>query len=242
MTPVFGFISNAFLNMKDTIQFDMIGDDNVVYRSLGRHTDLNYNAMLDYRVPSSKFVVNDFEVTSCLNVTLANRWRLKNACLMKQPGQPEVDVSFDIPSFDGTSGSYFGMSSAFTWTSSALSSKPSLTPTSVPTSAPSANPTNKPTFMPSTTTPSAAPSVAPSQPTPIPSVTPSASPTYSPTSKPTVAPTWTPTSTPSVAHTVALSVIQVRLFVSPVQFFFYLIFIDQLLFLLLFSVCVYQIS
>ena len=209
MTPVFGFISNAFLNLKDTIEFDMIGDDNVVYRALGRHTDITYNAMLEYRIPSTKAVVNDFGVTSCLNVTVANRWSLKNACLMKQPGQPEVDVSFDIPSFDGTSGSYLGMSSAFTWTYTALSSKPTTTPTSVPTSPPSPNPTNKPTFLPSTTTPSLTPTVAPSHPTPTPSLTPSAFPTIAPTSKPTVVPTWTPTSTPTVAHTVALSVVQV---------------------------------
>ena len=102
MTPVFGFVSNAFSNLQDTFEFDMVGEDNVVYRALGRHTNLSYSAMLDYQVPASN-VVNDFGVTSCLNVTLADRWNVKNVCLKKQPGQPEVDVSFDIPSFDGTS-------------------------------------------------------------------------------------------------------------------------------------------
>ena len=144
MTPVFGFVSNAFSNLQDTFEFDMVGEDNVVYRALGRHTNISYSAMLEYQVPASN-VVNDFGVISCLNVTLADRWGVKNACLKKQPGQPEVDVSFDIPSFDGTSGSYFGMSSAFTWTYVALKD-PIAMPSSPPTiAAPSYSPTRVPT-------------------------------------------------------------------------------------------------
>ena len=123
MTPVFGFVSNAFSNLQDTFEFDMMGDDNVVYRALGRHTNISYSTILEYQVPVSN-IVNDFGVSSCLNVTLADRWSVKNACLKKQPGRPKVDVSFDIPSFDGNSGSYFGMSSAFTWTYAAINKDP----------------------------------------------------------------------------------------------------------------------
>ena len=191
MTPVFGFVSNAFSNLEDTFEFDMVGGDNVVYRALGRHTNISYSASLDYQVPAQNFLVNDFGVTSCLNVTLADRWGVKNACLMKQPGQPEVDVSFDIPSFDGTSGSYFGMSSAFTWTYAALSNNPTATPTSA-----------KPSFT---------PTMIPTQPTVAPSLAPSATPTFAPTATPTTSPSPAPTATPTVAHTVALFVIQVRL-------------------------------
>ena len=210
MTPAFGFVSNAFSNLKDTFEFDMVGEDNVVYRSLGRHTNISYSAILNYRVPAPNFLVNDFGVTSCLNVTLADRWSVKNACLKKQPGHPEVDVSFDIPSFDGTSGSYFGMSSAFTWTYAALSSKPTATPTPSPTSPPSFTPTTHPSAMPTTATPSMAPTVAPSHPTMSPTITPSTAPTSAPTAIPTHVPSYSPTVTPTVAHTVALVVIQVR--------------------------------
>ena len=215
MTPVFGFVSNAFSNLQDTFVFDMVGDDNVVYRALGRHTNLRYSAILDYQVPAPHFLVNDFGVTSCLNVTLADRWGVKNACLMKQPGQPEVDVSFDIPSFDGTTGSYFGMSSAFTWKYAALSSKPTAMPTTAPSSPPSAIPTIRPTAMPTTAFPSVAPSVVPTQPTTAPSTTPTSSPTIAPTAKPTPTPSRSPTATPTVAHTEALFVIQVRLSLCP---------------------------
>ena len=204
MTPVFGFVSNAFSNLKDTFEFDMVGEDNVVYRALGRHTNISYNAMLDYHVPSSNFRVNDFGVTSCLNVTLADRWSVKNACLKKQPGQPEVDVSFDIPSFDGTSGSYLGMSSAFTWTYAALS--------------------NNPTMMPTTGFPSISPTMTPTQPTIAPSFAPSATPTFAPTTTPTTTPSIAPTITPTVAHTVALFVIQVR---SSLFFVCFLPIVDQ---------------
>ena len=207
MTPVYGFASNAFSNLQDTFEFDMVGDDNVVYRALGRHTNISYSASLDYQVPASN-VVNDMGLTSCLNVTVADHWRLKNACLMKQHGRSEVDVSFDIPSFDGTSGSYFGMSSAFTWTYAALSSKPTATPTTAPTSPPSM-----------------APTMVPTQPTVTPSVTPTAFPTSVPTVKPTPTPSFTPTATPNVAHAVALFVIQVRL--SPCfRFFLPIVFIN----------------
>ena len=155
MTPVYGFVSNAFSNLQDTFEFDMIGDDNVVYRALGRHTSISYSASLNYQVPASN-VVNDMGLTSCLNVTVADQWSLKNACLMKQPGRSEVDVSFDIPSFDGTSGSYFGMSSAFTWTYAALSDYDNPT---APTLPPSFAPTLRPTGP--TVAPSLAPTVAP---------------------------------------------------------------------------------
>ena len=160
MTPVFGFVSNAFSNLQDTFEFDMVGDDNVVYRALGRHTNLSYSAILEYKVPASN-VVDDMGLFSCLNVTVADRWSVKNACLKKRPGHPEVDVSFDIPSFDGTSGSYFGMSSAFTWTYAALSDKPTATSTiSIPTTLPTSSPlTVAPTPRP--TDPSMSPSLAP---------------------------------------------------------------------------------
>ena len=184
MTPVYGFVSNAFANLQDTFEFDMMGDDNVVYRALGRHTNITYSAILEYKVPASN-IVNDMGLYSCLNVTVANRWSLKNACLMKQPGHPEVDVSFDIPSFDGTSGSYLGMSSAFTWTYSALDLHPTVMPTMFPTSPPS--------FVP-TTLPTSPPTIAP---------------TRRPTN-PTMSPSLAPTNAPTVAHTVSLLVTQVR--------------------------------
>ena len=193
MTPVYGFVSNAFSNLQDTFEFDMVGDDNVVYRALGRHTSISYSASLNYQLPASN-VVNDMGLTSCLNVTVADQWSLKNACLMKQPGRSEVDVSFDIPSFDGTSGSYFGMSSAFTWTYADLSINPTAVTTSAPTTPPSSSPTIRPTAMPTTVSPSVAPTMVPTQ--------------------PTMAPTIAPTATPTVAHTVALFVVQVRLSLS----------------------------
>ena len=226
MTPVYGFVSNAFSNLQDTFEFDMVGDDNVVYRALGRHTSIRYSASLDYQVPASN-VVNDMGLTSCLNVTVADQWSLKNACLMKQPGRSEVDVSFDIPSFDGTSGSYFGMSSAFTWTYAALSNNPTAMPTIAPTMPPSFPPTLSPTIMPTTGTPSVAPTRAPSQPTTVPTIAPTA-PTLEPsyTLTPTVAlvPSCTPTVAPTVAHTVALFVIQVRLFSPSCRFFLSIVF------------------
>ena len=191
MTPVFGFISNAFANLKDTIEFDMMGDDNVVYRALGRHTNISYSALLNYQIPSPNFLVNDLGITSCLNVTVGNRWEVKNACLMKQPRQPEVDVSFDIPSFDGTSGSYLGMSSAFTWTYAAVSNNPTTIPTSL--------------------SPSLSPTMIPTQPTIAPTFAPTIIPTLAPTNVPTATPSLVPTSTPTIAHKVALLVTQVHL-------------------------------
>ena len=209
MTPVYGFVSNAFANLQDTFEFDMMGDDNVVYRALGRHTNITYSAILEYKVPASN-IVNDMGLYSCLNVTVANRWSLKNACLMKQPGHPEVNVSFDIPSFDGTSGSYLGMSSAFTWTYSALDLHPTVTPTMFPTSPPSFAPTRRPTsptVSPSLapTSPTVSPSLAPTSPTVSPGllVSPSLAPTVAPTSL-SLAPT-SPTVSPSLAPTVAPS-------------------------------------
>ena len=158
MTPVFGFTYNIVHNRRDRWMFDLVGADNFVYRALGRNNSVAYT--LDVNLGNHAIGI-DSDLSVCMNVTVSDRWKLQNACAKKPPGRAEVDLSFDIPSADGTPGTYLGMDSAFTWTYSTFI-PPSISPTTAPSPTaflPTAPPTNAPSAAP--TAPSAVPSVAP---------------------------------------------------------------------------------
>ena len=178
MTPVYGFAYNIMNNRRDTWVFDMLGVDNFVYRGVGPHNKIAYSLDLDYHLPSAN-VVDDLRV--CVNVTVSDRWRLNNACVKKPPGRSEVDMSFDIPSADGTPGTYLGMNGAFTWTYSTFR-PPTRSPTVTPSVTPSKAPTTPPTLFP---TPIAgSPTFAPVSVAPTISMAPSPTDTRSPTIAP----------------------------------------------------------
>lgn len=163
VTPVFDFAYNIVNNRRDTWMFDMIGEDNFLYRAVGRSNSIAYTLDLNYDSPAVN-VINALSV--CVNVTVSNRWQLRNACVTKPlltPGLGEVDVSFDIPSADGTPGTYLGMSSAFKWVYTTVK-PPTKSPTFIPTEFPTQAPTKSPTFGP--TPPAGSPTLAPSTATP----------------------------------------------------------------------------
>jgi len=174
-TPIYGFTSNLMRFQRDTWLFNMLGPDTFLSRATGHNNSIAYSMAVSYDQPS-KMVNHAFSV--CVNVTISNRWQIQNACAVRPPGAGEVDVSFTIPSVNGTQGTYLGMTSAFTWTY--VPFNPSYSPTRIPTSAPTA--------------PSVAPTVA--------------IPTLAPTVGLTVTPTFAPTMAPTVAHDSVIVVVQ----------------------------------